>query len=175
MAYFDDIDRYFKKIIEKMFKEMAEFDEAMKSGKMEGEWNIRPIESPGVKGYVAHRQFRFGGEPNESKPNESNVPLTMSKEELDDVREPLVDVFEDKDAVKLYVEMPGVEKNDIQLSVNGGYAEVKAKGFYKQIALPTGDVEFDKVSANYKNGVLQVAIPKKTKAVDEEKKTIKID
>lgn len=170
MAYFDDIDRYFKKIIEKMFKEMAEFDEAMKSGKMEGEWNIRPIESPGVKGYVAQRKFRSSNEP-----NASNESLTVPREDLDEVQEPLVDVFEDKDAVNLYVELPGVEKDDIQLSVNGGYAEVKAKGFYKQIALPTGDVEFDKVSANYKNGVLQVAIPKKTKAIDEEKKTIKID
>lgn len=170
MAYFDDIDRYFKKIIEKMFKEMAEFDEVMKSGKMEGEWNIRPIESPGVKGYVAQRRFRSSNEP-----NTSNESLTVPREDLDEVREPLVDVFEDKDAVKLYVELPGVEKDDIQLSVNGGYAEVKAKSFYKQIALPTRDVEFDKVSTNYKNGVLQVTIPKKTKAVDEEKKTIKID
>jgi len=170
MAYFDDMETHFKKIIERMFQEMADFDEAMKSGKLSSEWDIRPIERPGVKGYVAQRQFRFG-----SEPNESNEPLTVPREELDEVREPLVDVFEDKDAVKLYVELPGVEKDDIQLSVNSGYAEVKAKSFYKQIALPTGDVEFDKVSANYKNGVLQVTIPKKAKVVGEEKRTIKID
>jgi len=170
MAYFDDIEPYFKKIIDRMLREMAEFDEAMKSGKMQGEWNIRPIEGPGVKGYVAQRQFRFG-----NKPYESNEPLTVPKEELDDVREPLVDVFEDKDAVKLYVELPGVEKDDIQFSVNGRHAEAKAKSFYKQIALPTRDIEFDKVSANYKNGVLQVTIPKKTTTVSEERKTIKID
>jgi len=167
MAYFDDMDKYFKKIMERMFREMAEFDEAIKSGKTQGEWNVRPIEGPGVKGYVAQRQFRFGNEPNE--------PLTVPKEELDEVREPLVDVFEDKDAIKLYVELPGVEKDDIQLNVVGGHAEVKAKSFYKQIALPSRDVEFDKVSASYKNGVLQVIIPRKTKVVSEEKKTIKID
>jgi len=170
MTYFDNMDKYFKKIIERMFREMAEFDDAIKSGKMKGEWDIRPIEGPDVKGYVAQRHFRFGNEP-----NEFNESLTVPKEELDEVREPLVDVFEDKDAVKLYVELPGVEKDDIQLSVNGRHAEVKAKSFYKQIALPTRDVEFDKVSANYKNGVLQVTIPKKTKIVGEEKKTIKID
>jgi len=169
MAYFDEMDAYFKKIIERMFREIAEFDEAMKSGKQQGEWNIRPIESPGVKGYVAQRQFRFG-----SEPNESNMPLTVPKE-LDEVREPLVDVFEDKDAVKLYVELPGVERGDIQLNVVGQHAEVKAKSFYKQISLPTGEIEVDKILANYKNGVLQVTIPKKTKTVNEEKKTIKID
>jgi len=173
MAYFDDMDKYFRKIVERMFREMAEFDESMKSGKARGEWNIRPIEGPGVKGYVAQRQFRFGSEPNELR--EPSLPVTVSKEELDEVREPLVDVFEDKDAVKLYVELPGVEKADIQLNVVGRYAEVKAKGFYKRIALPTGDIEVDKVSATYKNGVLQVTIPKKTKVVSEEKKTINID
>lgn len=171
MTYFDEMDSYFKKIIEKMLKEMEELDEAMKSGKMQDEWNIRPIEGPGVKGYVAQRQFRFG-----TQPNESIQPLTVPKEELDEVREPLVDVFEDNDAVKLYVELPGVEKDDIQLSVVGRQAEVKAKSFYKQIALPTRDVESDKVSANYKNGVLQVTIPKQTKVVgNEERKTIKIN
>jgi len=170
MAYFEDMEHYFKKIIERMFREMAEFDESMKSRKMQGEWNIRPIEGPHVKGYIAQRRFRFGNEP-----NESNEPLTVPKEELDEVREPLVDVFEERDAFKLYVELPGVEKDDIQLSVVGGHPEVKAKSFYKQIALPTRDVEFDKVSANYKNGVLQVTIPKKAKVVSEEKKTIKID
>lgn len=173
MAYFDDMDKYFKKIIERMFREMAEFDEAVKSGKMQGEWDIQPIERPGVKGYVAQRHFRFGNKPNELK--EFNKPLTIPEEGLEEVREPLVDVFEDKDAVRLYVELPGVEKDDIQLNVAGGHAEIKAKNFYKQIALPPRDVEFDKVSANYKNGVLQVTIPKKMSNVTEEKKTIKID
>lgn len=170
MAYFDDMDKYFKKIVERMFREMTELDESMKSGKMRGEWNIRPIEGPNVKGYVAQRQFRFG-----SEPNEPSMPITVPKEELNEIREPLVDVFEEKDAVKLYVELPGIEKDDIQLSVVGQSAEVKAKSFYKQIALPTRDIEVDKVSANYKNGVLQVTIPKKTRIVSEEKKTIKID
>jgi HSP20 family protein len=170
MAYFDDMETYFKKIMGKMFREMAEFDEAVKSGKMQGKWDIRPIERPGVKGFVAQRQFWFGNEP-----SKSNAPLTVPKEELGEAREPLVDVFENKDAVKLYVELPGVEKDDIQLSVTGGHAEIKAKSFYKKIALPTRDVEFDKISANCKNGVLQATIPKKTKIDIEEKKTIKID
>ena len=173
MAYFDDMETHFKKIIERMFQEMADFDEAMKSGKLSSEWDIRPIERPGVKGYVAQRHFSFGNNPNEIR--EINNPLTIPEEELEEVREPLVDVFEEKDAVRLYVELPGVEKDDIQLSVTGGHAEIKAKSFYKQIALPSIDAEFDKVSANYKNGVLQVTIPKKTSAISEEKKTIKID
>ncbi|KPV64181.1 MAG: Small heat shock protein HSP16.5 [Candidatus Bathyarchaeota archaeon BA2] len=78
--------------------------------------------------------------------------------------------------MKLYVELPGVEKNDIQLNVTEGRAEVKAKNFYKVIDLPTRDVEFEKATANYKNGVLEVLIPKTKETVSEEKKkTIKIE
>jgi len=161
---FSDMDSYFKKLAERMFKEMEEFEKAIRSGKMQGEWEVKPIDKPGVKGYVAQGRFQLG------------EPLTVPKHALDEVREPLTDVFEDKDCVKLYVELPGVEKNDIQLNVTQGKAEVKAKNFYKLVDLPTKDVEFEKASANYKNGVLEVVIPKAKKTIEEEeKKTIKIE
>jgi HSP20 family protein len=161
---FRDTDSYFKKLSERMFKEMEEIEKAIRSGKLQGEWEVKPIEEPGAKGYVARGRFQLG------------EPLTLPKQAIDEVREPLADVFEDKDQVKLYVELPGVEKNDIQLNVTEGRAEVKAKNFYKVIDLPTRDVEFEKATANYKNGVLEVIIPKTKKTVSEEKKkTIKIE
>jgi HSP20 family protein len=168
MADFDDIfrdsDSYFKKLSERMFKEMEEIEKAIKSGKLQGEWEVKPIEEPGVKGYVARGRFQLG------------EPLTFPKQAKDEVREPLTDVFDEQDHVKLYVELPGVEKNDIQLNVTEGRAEVKAKNFYKVIDLPTRDIEFEKAIANYKNGVLEVMIPKTKKTASEEKKkTIEIE
>ena len=161
---FRDPDSYFKKLSERMFKEMEEIEKAIKSGKLQGEWEVKPIEEPGAKGYVARGRFQLG------------EPLTLPKQAIDEVREPLTDVFEEQDQVKLYVELPGVEKNDIQLNVTEGRAEVKAKNFYKVVDLPTRDIEFDKAIANYKNGVLEVMIPKTKKTVSEEnKKTIKIE
>jgi len=161
---FRDTDSYFKKLTERMFKEMEEIENAIKSGKLEGEWEVKPIEEPSVKGYVARGRFQLG------------EPLTVPKHAIDEVREPLTDVFEEQDHVKLYVELPGVEKNDIQLNVTEGRAEVKAKNFYKVVDLPTRDIEFEKAVANYKNGVLEVMIPKTKKTVSEEKKkTIKIE
>jgi len=161
---FSDVDSYFKKLAERMFKEMEEFEKAIRSGKLRGGWEVKPIDKPGVRGYVAQGRFQLG------------EPLTVPKHALDEVREPLADVFEDKDCVKLYVELPGVDKNDIQLNVTQGKAEVKAKNFYKLIDLPTKDVEFEKASANYKNGVLEVVIPKVKKTIEEEKKkTIEIE
>ncbi len=162
--FFRDTDSYFKKLTERMFKEMGEIETAIRSGKLKGEWDIKPIKEPGVKGYVAKGRFQLG------------EPLRLPKQAIDEVREPLADVFEDKDHVKLYVELPGVEKEDIQLNITNSQAEIKAKNFYKNIDLPTRDIEFDKATANYKNGVLEVTIPRTKKATKEEKKkTIKID
>jgi HSP20 family protein len=162
--FFRDTDSYFKKLTQRMFREMNEIENAIKSGKLKGEWDIKPIKEPGVKGYVAQGRFQLG------------EPLRLPKRAIDEVREPLADVFEDKDHVKLYIELPGVEKDDIQLNTTETQVEVKAKNFYKNINLPTTDIESDKVSANYKNGVLEVTIPKTKKtAKEEKKKTIKID
>ena len=162
--FFHDADSYFRKLAERMFREMGEIEEAVRSGKLKGEWDIKPIKEPGVKGYVAQGRFQLG------------EPLSLPKHAIDEVREPLADVFEDKDHVKLYIELPGAEKEDIQLNATESRVEVKAKNFYKNINLPTRDVEFDKASANYKNGVLEVKIPKTKETPSEEKKrTINIE
>jgi len=168
MTYFDetfrDIDAFYKKLTERMFKQMEEIEKAIQSGRLKGEWDVKPIEKPGVRGYVAKGQFQLG------------EPLTIPKQALDETREPLTDVFEDEEHVKLYIELPGVEKDAIQLNVTAGQAEIKAKNFYKTIDLPTRNIEFNKATANYKNGVLEVLIPKKKIAASEEKKkTIKIE
>jgi len=167
MAYFDEVfrdtDPYFRKLAERMFKEMEEIEKAIRSGELQGEWDVKPIEKPGVKGYVARGRFQLG------------EPLKFPKQAIDEVREPLTDIFEDKDHVKLYIELPGVEKDDIQLNVTEGRAEVKAKNFYKLINLSTKDIESEKAVANYKNGVLEVVIPKTKKNASQEKKTIKIE
>ena len=166
---FGDAEDFHRKLLKRMFKEMDDIEEAIKSGKLEGEWDIKPIEEPGVKGYVAKGRFQYGGK---QAPKTLKLPERINEEN----REPLTDVFQDKDNIKLYVELPGVEKNDIQLDVKQGKAEIKAKNFHKIVDLPTSDVESDKAKANYKNGVLEVTIPKVKKAAsDTNKATIKIE
>jgi len=176
VSYFDEddyrgMDPFFKKFVERMFKEMNELEEAIRSGKFQGGWDIKPIDRPGVKGYVAQKRFQ-AGEPIQR----GQQPLTIPKHLTEETREPLTDVFEDKEFVKLYVELPGVEKNHVQLNITERRAEIKAKNFYRLIDLPASDIEFEKASANYKNGVLEVLIPKTKKTIEEEKKhTIKIE
>ena len=166
---FDDVDKLHQRLAKKMLEEMRDVEEAVQKGKLEGEWDIKPIEEPGVKGYVARGRFQFGNRP---------LPKTfkLPRQVRDEVREPLIDVFQDGDNIKLYVELPGVEKTDIQLNVSGGRAEIKAKNFYTAIDLPAVEIEIDKATTSYKNGVLEVTIPKAKKTAAEEKKTtIKIE
>lgn len=156
------MENFHKKLMESLLKEFDNIEKEVKSGKLEGEWDIKPIERPGFRGYVARGRFT------------SREPWSPPEQITEEAREPLTDVFEDKDALKLYVELPGVEKDDIQLNIADGRAEIKAKKFYKVVNLPTKDVDAEKASAEYKNGVLQVSIPKTKKPAAEEEKKHKI-
>ena len=145
---FDDSDDFFKKLAKRMFREMEEMQRAIKSGELRGEWDIKQIEEPDTKGFVARGKLQL------------DKPFKLPTQVTDELREPLTDVFQDKDCVKIYVELPGVEKEDIQLNIKDGQVEVKAKNFHKTIELPTKDLESEKTSSKYKNGVLEVTIPK---------------
>ncbi len=108
-------------------------------------------------------------------------------EEVSDYREPVTDVWETDDEVVAVVELPGVNKEDIDLRITSRSLEVKAekkeetrgegmeersyKGYYITLPLPA-EVNPDEVKATYKNGVLEVKIKKAQK---EEKKKVKIE
>jgi len=161
---FRDINSFYKRLMERMFKEMREFEKAARSGQLPGTWDVKPINKPGVRGYVARGHFQLG------------EPTQTPRRALEESREPLTDVFDEKENIRVYMEMPGADKDDIQLNVTARAVEVKAKNFAKTVELPTENVDFEKAAASYKNGVLEVTIPKLTKAVEDEKKrTIKID
>ncbi len=100
--------------------------------------------------------------------------------------EPFVDVFSTKDEVVATVELPGVHKEDITLKVSpnamvisvrkGGHEERREPGSYEYsarfdgysqtISLPSKVVS-GKAKATYKNGVLEIRIPKEGTSADE--------
>ena len=61
----------------------------------------------------------------------------LVKRGLHEIRRPLFDVFEEKDAIRIYVELPGEQKDGIQLNVMEGKVEVKTNNFYTMIDIPT--------------------------------------
>ncbi len=76
-------------------------------------------------------------------------------------REPLTDIIEGKDNVRIIVELPGVDKDDIQLRVEDRILDIEVdredRKFYKQLELPC-PVDQDHADATYKNGVLEITL-----------------
>ena len=101
-----------------------------------------------------------------------------SEMEAPDVR---IDVTENDGAYRVKAEMPGVEKNDIDVSISGNQvaisAEIKRESkkkdderdicteryygqVYRSFSLPD-EVDSGKASAHYESGVLTLELPKK--------------
>jgi len=96
-----------------------------------------------------------------------------------DTREPLIDVIvDDKEkTLKIVAEMPGVEKKDIKIVVEGRTvnldAEHEDKKYHTKVPIKH-KVEEDSVKANYANGILEVRF----KLKEEEKpkgKTVEVE
>jgi HSP20 family protein len=104
---------------------------------------------------------------------------------------PAVDIWETKDNLALAFEIPGVREKDLSVSITGDHLTVKGERrfdrdvkdesyhrlervygkFERTIQLPT-DVQSDKIKATYRDGVLEITLPK---AEAVKPKEIKID
>ncbi|MFQ5909663.1 MAG: archaeal heat shock protein Hsp20 [Thermoplasmata archaeon] len=83
-------------------------------------------------------------------------------EPLITAREPVTDVIRGEDEISVTFEMPGIEKDAIDLEVSDDYVTIEAKTeertYRKKVDLPQA-VDSEKAKATYHNGVLEIAIP----------------
>ena len=81
-------------------------------------------------------------------------------------REPIVDVFEEEDYLRVMAELPGVEENEISLNVEDNTltisTDTSAKTYFKEVKLPT-PVKKKAVEYSYRNGILEVKLMKMKK------------
>jgi HSP20 family protein len=102
---------------------------------------------------------------------------------------PALDVYEDKDSFVVKAELPGMKKEDIEVSLHDGSLSISGERktetkreesevyraerffgrFQRTVSLPT-TVAADKVKAAYNDGILTITLPK-----TEEAKPRKID
>jgi len=100
---------------------------------------------------------------------------------------PAIDVFDSKDNILVKADIPGMAKDDINVSVHGDTLVIKGEkkqesetkekdfvrteryygSFHRAVSLPA-EVDANKVSATYKNGVLELTLPKKEEAKPKE-------
>jgi HSP20 family protein len=93
---------------------------------------------------------------------------------------PPVDIFETKEGLYVIADLPGVERQSLDVRVADGILTLQAKtqhiapgapiereyellNFYRQFELPE-QVEAERISAELKHGVLALQLPKKEKA-----------
>ncbi|RQW77057.1 MAG: Hsp20/alpha crystallin family protein [Geobacter sp.] len=102
---------------------------------------------------------------------------------------PQVDIYEDRNDVVVKAEIPGIKKEDIEINVKEnmitisgekkGEEKVERKDYYRlersfgsfsrHLHLPT-DIQADKAKATFRDGVLEVRIPKSEAAKQQTKK-----
>ncbi|MDI6810929.1 MAG: Hsp20/alpha crystallin family protein [archaeon] len=79
-----------------------------------------------------------------------------------DVREPLVDVFDEKDVVRVIAELPGVDEGDIKTELEGNILKIRAergdRKYEKDIELPAAVK--GEMKSRYKNGILEIELEK---------------
>jgi len=105
---------------------------------------------PGIKGKSFNRK-PFVKHRSEIKPSPPPVP-----------RERPIDIFNEKDYLKIIAEIPGVDEKDIKLNLQGDKltisTDIPDRKYHQELKLP-----FDphgKIEKSYKNGILEVKIQK---------------
>lgn len=102
-------------------------------------------------------------------------PFGMEGPKLSAEREPLADVITSEKEIKIVLEMPGVEKENIKVNSHDHVVEISAetptRKYRREIEIPS-DAYIESAKSSYKNGVLEVSFQKKAKAKG---KSIKIE
>ena len=115
---------------------------------------------------------RFGNTPR-------RVPGSQNEYRPSNEREPLTDVIEDIEVVRVIAEIPGVRKQNIDLSATDNSLLIQAESddsrrkYYKELNLPCAVIP-DSAAAKFNNGVLEVEL-KKQAATEPKGTKVKID
>lgn len=162
--FFEDFDKIFKEMEKIMEKELKSFTSRVPKGyvrtrKLPDGTTTREL-GPFVYGYSmtigpdGKPQIREFGN---IQPSRRGVP------EIREEREPLVDVISTNGEVKVVAELPGVEKKDIKLHGTESrliiLVDTPERKFFKEVELPAR-ADPKKAETSYKNGVLEVTMPK---------------
>jgi HSP20 family protein len=128
---------------------------------------IREVKGPIVYGF----RITIGPDGRPIIEEFGNVKRIGRKTIIEEAMEPLVDVIDEKDRVVIVAELPGIDKDKIDIRIKDNKLIIKARNkdrkYYKEIELPA-EVRPETAKARYKNGVLEITIEKKKPEEKEE-------
>jgi len=155
-----DIFEYVREMMEEMFEDMISFPEELVRERKTPYGTIREI-GPIVYGF----SYSIGPDGKPVFREFGNVrPGIAGRPVVSDKREPLVDIMEEDDEIVIIAELPGVNKEDIELEMREDSIYIKAERkdrkyeTVKSIPVPV-DPKTSKASFN--NGILEVRVKKK--------------
>jgi len=163
--WFSDFDDMFERMFQDMAKDMPK--DMIREKKLPDGSTIRQF-GPFMYGYSM--SVGPDGKPiiqefGNVKPSRRPGMFGMEQPALEpmDSREPLVDVINEPEQVRVLAELPGVEKSDIRTTISEESLTIKvetpARKYYKEVELPAG-VDPDSSKASYNNGVLEIVLRK---------------
>jgi HSP20 family protein len=168
-SFFGEFDRMMREMEREMVKMIREMENNMPDNMTReirsSDGSTRREYGPFVYGY----SVRIGpdGKPiirefGNMKPGlESNVSSPLN---VQDRREPLVDVIEDNNRLKVVAELPGVEKKDIKLYATSRGLKIAVdnvnRRYFKELEIKD-EIEKSSAKSSYKNGVLEISFEKK--------------
>jgi len=147
--------------IEKLVDLAADLKEAGGEIKKEGEIDLSHLKE-GMKGVFGFSiKTAVGGRPIVEP--FGNIKKTPKGPKVEEEREPITDVFDEKEEVRVYAEMPGVNEVDIKLGLKEDILDISAQSgdrkYHKEVLLPT-KVKAETISSSYTNGILEVRMKK---------------
>lgn len=181
--YWEDRDSFFDDFfsfgdIDREFDRMREFMDRITKKAMRGELSQSDY-GPYVYGFT----MRVGpdGKPNIEEFGNTRPPRRLEGAEGEQFkmaeREPLTDVMESDNSISITLEIPGVEKEEIELRVEEDSVTINVdtpqRRYFKEIPMKT-KIDPNTSKATYKNGVLDIIL-KKMKTKDSKGKRVKID
>jgi len=121
-------------------------------------WKGKEKDLKGVYGFSV--KVGLGGEGFKVEPfGNIRKDKTTGQSVVEEVREPMVDVFEEKDYTLVVAEMPGISAEDVRLEVKDDlltiYAEKGDKKYRKEILLPKSYPK-EKMVVSCNNGILEI-------------------
>ena len=135
--------------------------EVTRSGELRGKGRLKDLR--GVYGFSV--KVGLGGEP--TVETFGNIKKGDEGAVVEEVREPLVDVFDEKETIRVIAELPGVEAADIKVELEGDILTIIAEGkdrkYNKEVLLPARGKR-ESLKTAYRNGILEVTLARAGKS-----------
>jgi HSP20 family protein len=162
--FFGNIDGMFREMEKMMDEELKNFTEKVpkeyvKERKLPDGSTVKEL-GPFVYGY----SMKIGPDGKPEIQEFGNIKKGLKgTPQVKEEREPLVDIVETNGEVRVVVELPGVEKSDIKLHGTEDSITISVDTpqykYFKEVVL-TVKVRVKEANSSYKNGVLEVVLPK---------------